>query len=153
MNYPLRGKYLDDFKEGEVILTPARTVTEADVSCFAGLTGDYNPLHTSEEFAKDHSMFKTRIAHGLLGLSILSGLLNQTGLMEGTTIAFIESNDKFTGPLRFGDTVMGHVTVKEVKPSSKPGRGILKLYCELRNQNDEVVIVQEQVLMMKRKDD
>lgn len=152
MQYPLRGKYLDDFKVGEVILTGARTVTEADVSCFAGLTGDYNPLHTSEEFAKDHSMFKTRIAHGLLGLSILSGLLNQTCLMEGTTIAFIESHDKFTGPLRFGDTVIGHITVMEVIPSSKPDRGILKLKAELKNQKDEVIIQQDQVLLMKRKE-
>jgi len=152
MNYPLRGKYLDEFTEGEVILTSARTVTEADTNCFAGLTGDYNPLHTNEEFAKENSPFKTRIAHGLLGLAIMSGLLNQTLTMEGTTLAFVETHAKFTGPLHFGDTVMVRATVKEVKPSSKPGRGILKLDVVLVNQDDKVVTEQEIVLMMKRKE-
>ena len=148
----LRGKFLDDFKVGDTYLTPARTVTEADVCLFAGLTGDYNPLHTNEEWAKANSVFKTRIAHGLLGLTILSGLINQIGFMEGTTLAVVETREKFQGAIHFGDTLVGHVTVTEVKPSSsKPDRGILKKECELRNQKGEVVIWHEQVILMRRK--
>jgi len=151
MNYLLRGKHLDEFSVGDKYITSARTITEADVACFAGLTGDYNPLHTNEEFAKEHSIFKTRIVYGMLGLSILAGLFNQTGMVEGTTIAFLESHEKFLGPIKFGDTVVGHIAVTEVKPSSKPDRGILKLECELRNQNNEITIWQEMTLLQKYK--
>lgn len=152
MEYVLRGKYLDEFSVGQQFVSPARTIAEADVACFAGLTGDYNPLHTNEEFAKEHSIFKTRIAHGLLGLSIMSGQLNQLGMMEGTTIAFIESTDKFVGPIRIGSTVVTKATVSEIKFSSKPGKGILKFEVELVDQDDNVAIKQSMTLMMKTKD-
>ena len=151
MNYVLRGKYLEDFTVGQIIRTGARTVCEGDVSLFAGLTGDYNPLHTNEEFAKTETVFGTRIAHGLLGLTIMSGLLNQMGLMEGTCIAFIESSERFKSPLLFGDTVFCEVEVIDIKFAKKPDRGILTMTNKMYNQRDELVTEQTQVLMMKRK--
>ena len=152
MNYLLRGKYLEDFVVGDVFFTPARTVSEADVCAFACLTGDFNPLHMNEEWAKEHSVFKTRIGHGMFGVALISGLINQTGMMEGTTIAVIETHIKFTGPLMIGDTVVARCTVTEVKPSSKPGRGVLKLDCDLVNQNDDVSVKQEIVLLVKTRE-
>ncbi|MDL2219216.1 dehydratase [Ruminococcaceae bacterium OttesenSCG-928-O06] len=149
MEYAMRGKYLEDFTVGEAFLTAARTITEADVVCFAGLTGDYTPLHTNEFFGKEHTPFGTRIAHGLLGLSIMSGLMTQTGFTEGTVLAFMQSSERFLKPILFGDTVVAKVMVKEVRPSSKPGRGVLTLTAQLLNQRDEVVTEQEQVLLMK----
>ena len=149
MDYMLRGKYLEDFIVGDVFVTPARTVSEADVCAFACLTGDFNPLHMNEEWSKEHSVFKTRIGHGMFGVALISGLINQTGMMEGTTIAVIETHIKFTGPLIFGDTVAARCTVTEVKPSSKPGRGILKLDCDLVNQNGDVSVKQEIVILVK----
>ncbi len=131
--------FLEDFKAGEVHTSPARTVTEADVVAFSGLSGDYNPIHTDAEFGAA-SQFKQRIAHGMLGLSILSGLGSRSGMLEGTAIAFLGIEEwKFSKPILFGDTVHVRMTVAEVRPSSKPGAGVLKRRMELLNQRGEVV--------------
>ena len=77
--YQFRGLYLEEFEVGKEYFSPARTITEADVTNFAGLSGDFNPLHTDEEFAKQN-LFGTRIAHGALGFIISTGLSNQMGI-------------------------------------------------------------------------
>lgn len=131
--------HLEDFKVGQETRTPARTVTEADVVAFAGLSGDFNPIHTDAEFAAA-TPFKQRIAHGALGLSIATGLGARTGMLDGTAIAFLGIEDwRFTRPIFFGDTVHVRMTVTEVRPSSKPGSGVLKRRMELLNQRGEVV--------------
>ena len=96
--------YFEDFELGQEFITRSRTITEADVVAFAGLSGDFNPLHTDEEFAKK-TVFGTRIAHGLLGLSIASGLINQLGIAEKTVMAFLGLNWTFKAALKFGDTI------------------------------------------------
>ncbi len=149
MEYHLRGRYYEDFVVGDETRTNARTVTEADVAAFACLTGDFNPLHTNEEYAREHTMYGRRIAHGLLGLSLLTGLLNQTGMMEGTTLAFIESSEQYKAPLFMGDTVMAVIRIADKRPSQKPGRGVVTMQLQLANQRDEVVIDQRQVLLFK----
>ena len=146
--YQSRGLYLEDFEIGKTYTTAARTITEADVVNFAGLSGDFNPLHMDEEFAKSN-LFGTRIAHGALGFILSTGLSNQTGLYEGTTIAFLECTVKYPAPLKIGDTVDVCVTPTETRHSSKPGKGILKQSVRLVNQEDTVVMESEQVLMMK----
>lgn len=148
VEYQLKGLYLEEFEVGKTYCTPARTVTEADVVNFAGLSGDYNPLHTDEEFAKQN-LFGTRIAHGALGFIISTGLSNQLGIYEGTTIAFLECSVKYPAPLRIGDTVHALITPTEAKHSSKPGRGILKQRLQLVNQDGTIVMESDQVLMMK----
>ena len=115
---------------------------------FAGLSGDYNPLHTDEEFAKKN-LFGTRIAHGALGFAISTGLSNQMGIFEGTTVAFLECTVKYPAPLKIGDTIHALITPTETKHSSKPGRGILKQQLQLVNQDGTVVMESDQVLMMK----
>ena len=146
--YQQRGLFLEDFEIGREYISPARTVTEADVVNFAGISGDYNPLHTDEEFAKQN-MFGTRIAHGALGFIISTGLSNQMGIYEGTTIAFMECTVKYPAPLMIGDTVHVAVTPTEAKHSSKPGRGILKQRLQLINPDEKVIMESDQVLMMK----
>lgn len=146
--YQFRGLYLEDFEVGRTYCSPARTVTEADVVNFAGLSGDYNPLHTDEEFARQ-GLFGTRIAHGALGFAISTGLSNQMGIYEGTTIAFLECTVKYPAPLKIGDTIHVAVTPTETKHSSKPGKGILKQHLELVNQEGTVIMESEQTLMMK----
>ncbi len=84
----MSGKYLDEWVVGDEFVTPSRTITETDVVMFAAMSGDYNELHTSNEFMKT-SNFKQRIVHGLLGLAISHGLLFRLGLLEGTAIAFL----------------------------------------------------------------
>jgi acyl dehydratase len=131
--------YLEDFKVGEETVTPARTLTEADVVVFAGLSGDYNPIHTDAEFAAA-TPFGRRIAHGVLGLAVVTGLAARTGMLDGTALAFLGIEDwKFSKPILLGDTVHVRMKVTEVRPSSKPGSGVLRRRMELVNQRGEVV--------------
>ncbi len=145
------GRYLDQFVLGETHITPGRTITETDVTMFAALTGDYNEIHTSEEYAKN-SNFGKRIAHGLLLLSISHGLISRLDMIDGTGIGFAEIEDwKFKAPVFFNDTVYVKVTVTEIRNSrTKPDRGILKLFLQVVNQHDQVVQEGTKVLMMKR---
>ena len=146
-------RYYDDFTVDETIVTRGRTVTEADIVNFAGLSGDYNELHTSEEFGKG-TMFGTRIAHGLLGLTIASGLFTRTELCLQTAknlIAFLGLEWKFKGPIKIGDTVTVKVKIIDKKETKNPERGIFILKRELVNQRGEVVQEGETPLMIKRK--
>jgi acyl dehydratase len=142
--------YFEDFELGSEYVTRSRTITEADVVAFAGLSGDFNPLHVDEEFAKK-TMFGTRIAHGLLGLSVASGLINQMGIGEGTVMAFLGLTWNFKGAIRFGDTITVHQRVAEKRETSKMDRGILRMSITVLNQNGEVVQDGEHVLMVKRR--
>ncbi len=146
--YVGRGLYLEDFELGKMMRSPGRTITEADVANFAGLSGDYNPLHTDEEFAKT-TMFGTRIAHGALGFIISTGLSNQLGVYEGTVIAFMECTVKYCAPLMIGDTIHVEIIPTEAIHSSKPGRGVLKQKLTLVNQNGKTIMESDQVLMVK----
>ena len=145
------GKFFDDWAEGEEYITPSRTLTETDVVMFAAMTGDYNELHTSEEFMKN-SQFGKRIVHGLLGLAISHGLLFRTSFLEGTAIAFLGIDSwKFEAPLFFGDTIRVRIRVAEKKPSrSKPDRGIVKLFLEVVKQDETVAQSGCKTLMIKR---
>ena len=142
------GLYLEDFEIGKEYESLGRTVTEADVVNFAGVSGDFNPLHMDEEFAKQN-MFGRRVAHGALGFIISNGLENQMGIFEGTTIAFMECTIKYTAPLIIGDTVHVVLIPTETRHSSKPGKGILKADLKLVNQEGQVIMESSRVLMMK----
>ena len=146
----MRGKYFEEFTEGDVITTARRTVTEADVMAFAGISGDFNPLHTDEEFMKD-SPFGGRIAHGLLSVAIGTGLINQLGIFEGTNLALLNMDIKFAGAVKFGDTIHLELRTLEKKDTSKPEKGIITFEANVMNQEDKVVVEMKWVLMMKRK--
>src|SRR6202000_983849 len=90
---------------GDEFTTPGRTIGEYEIAQFAGLSGDYNPIHTDATFAAA-SPFGQRIAHGLLGLSVLTGLVNRLGIFETCTIALLGIEDwRFISPVFAGDTV------------------------------------------------
>ena len=146
--YNPKGFYLEDYEIGREYTSQGRTITDADVVNFAGVSGDFNPLHTDEEFGKANQ-FGKRIAHGALGFIISNGLNNQMGIAEGTTIAFIECTVKYTAPLLIGDTVHIVVIPTEVIHSSKPGKGILKQLVKLVNQDERVIMESNQTLMVK----
>lgn len=147
MEYKFQGKRYEEFKIGEEYTTAARTITEADISTFAGLSGDYNPLHTNEEFA-NKTPLKSRIAHGMLTASISTGLANQSRIFEGTTIAVLSMTFRYTGVVRPGDTIKLIFSPREMKESSKPGRGIITFDIKVVNQREEDVIKGEWVVMM-----
>jgi 3-hydroxybutyryl-CoA dehydratase len=135
---PPRGLYFEEFEVGMKVASPGRTITEADVVMFAGLSGDYNQLHTDEVFAQG-AQFGSRVAHGLLGLSIASGLATRLGLMEATVEAFRGLDWTFRRPIYFGDTI--HVTVEVVNTRAikRIGGGIVDFEVEIVNQDGEVV--------------
>lgn len=144
-----QGMTFDQLTVGDKFVSPRRTVTEADVVAFAGLSGDYNPLHTDAEFAKA-TPFGERIAHGMLIASIGTGLGNQMGVLEGTTLALMEQVIRYKGPVKFGDTVHIELIVKEKRETSKPDRGVVIFDVPVVNQRGENVIEMQWTLLMKR---
>jgi acyl dehydratase len=138
----------NEFEIGAHFISQARTVTEADVIAFAGLSGDFNPLHTNEEFGKN-TPFGKRIAHGILIQAMATGMANWTGIFEGTTIALMEQTIRYKNVIFFGDTVHLDLEVMEKKPTSKPDRGIVRFAARVVNQRDEVVQEGEWTLLMK----
>ena len=132
------GLYFEEFSVGQTVLTEKRTITEDDIMTFARLSGDDNRIHTDPEFSKT-TMFGKQIAHGLLGLSIASGLAWQTGILDGTVIAFREVNEwKFVKPVFIGDTIQVNLNVKETKALPRIGGGSVTITLEVKNQNEEV---------------
>ena len=135
-----RGLYFEEFETGQEIITPARTISESDIVTFAGLSGDYNAIHTDAEFSRG-TPYGQRIAHGLLGLSIASGLAMRTGFMEGTVMAFREINEwKFTRPIMIGDTIHVVITVVETKAMPRLGGGLVVINLDVKNQRDETTM-------------
>ncbi|MFA4916960.1 MAG: MaoC/PaaZ C-terminal domain-containing protein [Syntrophales bacterium] len=146
-------RFFEDLEIGEEYTSPSRTVTEADIVNFAGLSGDYNELHTSEEFCKN-STFGTRIGHGLLGLCIASGLFTRSDFYLQTTkntIAFLGLSWKFKGPIKIGDTLTLKLTLIDKKETKNPERGIFILKREVYNQRGEIVQEGETQSMIKRR--
>jgi acyl dehydratase len=128
--------YFDDFFIGQKFVTKARTVTEEDVVNFAALSWDHNRLHTDAEYAAS-TKYGQRIAHGLLGMIIHSGLAYQ--LTEESILAFLELTWQFKLPIYIGDTIHVEQTVKEMREISKPNQGILTFEKEVFNQKGDVV--------------
>ncbi|MFQ5999208.1 MAG: MaoC/PaaZ C-terminal domain-containing protein [Candidatus Bathyarchaeia archaeon] len=146
-------EYLEDFKVGEKTVSPGRTVTEADIVMFAGLSGDWNELHTNAEYMKE-SPFGQRIAHGLLTLSIASGLELRAGAISPRLIIAFLGMDKvrFTAPVFIGDTIRIESEIIEARPSkSMPGAGILVFKNTVKNQRDEDVATWETAIMVRRR--
>jgi len=140
MDQRYRGMYFEEFEVGQTIRSPGRTVTEADVVLFAGLSGDFNTIHTDAEYAAT-TPFGARVAHGLLGLALASGLAVRTGIMEGTVLAFREIISwKFSRPVFIGDTIHIIIEVEETKAIPRLGGGSLLLAVDVRNQDNETVM-------------
>ena len=132
------GLYFEEFTVGQKTVTEKRTITEADIMSFAKLSGDDNRIHTDPEYSKTMP-FGRQIAHGLLGLSIASGLSWQTGLMDGTVISFREVKEwKFVKPVFIGDVIYVELVNTETKALPRIGGGSVTINLEVKNQNDEV---------------
>lgn len=142
-------RYFDEIQVGEEYVSPGRTITEADIVLFAGLSGDYNVLHTDAEFMK-RSIFGERIAHGLLGLAVQSGLLAR-GMRPYATLAFLGLRWKFKGPIKIGDTITVRAKVLDKRETSKKDRGIITLQRLVVNQKGEVVQEGETDVMVERR--
>ncbi|NTU29766.1 acyl dehydratase [Brevibacillus sp. HB1.1] len=154
MNISEQILYFEDFEVGTCFTSPARTITEADVVNFAGLSGDYNALHVDAEYAKS-SIYGERVAHGLLGLAVSSGLFTRTELnrrMAPSLIALLGIQSwRFLGPLKIGDTIQLEVEIVEKEETSKPDRGIVFFKRKMLNQRGEVVQEGTTPMLIRRK--
>jgi acyl dehydratase len=149
MTYKYKGKTFDEFKVGDEFTTASRTIAEADVVNFAGLSGDFNPLHTDEEFGKS-TPFKGRVAHGMLSVAIATGLANQLGIFEGTTVALLSMTISYKGVAKFGDTIHLVLKVVDKKETSKGDKGIATFDTTVYNQNDDTIVEGQWVVMLRK---
>jgi acyl dehydratase len=142
-------RYFEEIQVGEEYESPGRTVTETDIVLFAGLSGDYNILHTDAEFMKQ-SIFGERIAHGLLGLAIQAGLFTRA-TQPYATLAFVGLRWRFKNPIKIGDTIRVLARVLAKKETAKPDRGLITLERKVLNQRSEVEQEGETDLMVERR--
>ncbi|WP_214366329.1 MaoC/PaaZ C-terminal domain-containing protein [Pseudonocardia sp. H11422] len=132
------GLYFEDYAVGDRFTSPGRTVTESDVVTFAGLSGDFNPLHVDAEAAAE-SPFGQRVAHGLLVMAIASGLSNQMGIFAGTSLGLLGFQDwRFKAPVLFGDTIHVEMEMRDLKRSRTGDRGVVTYLRQVINQKGEV---------------
>ena len=131
------GRSYEEFEVGQRFETPRRTVIEADISSFAGLTADFNPVHMDEVFAAQTD-FKGRIAHGPMIVGMAFGLGSRADIMDGTVLALLEIGWKFVQPVRPGDTISAVFTVLEKRPTRTPDRGVVTMQIDVLNQRGEV---------------
>ena len=145
-----RGRYFSEFEIDQSFTSGGRTITETDVVNFAGISGDYNPLHIDATFAAK-TPFKQRIAHGMLSAAISTGLGQTLGVFEGTTIALMDQTFTYKGAVFFGDTIRLRLTVESTKLSSRGGKGVVVFRSEVLNQDDKAVIVGTWTVLMRDK--
>jgi acyl dehydratase len=131
--------YYEDLSEGQTFTSPARTVTETDLVSFAMLSGDWNAIHTDEEFARE-TFYGKRVVHGLFGLSMMTGLLDRTGLFGGSAIAMLGISDwQFKAPIFVDDTLHFEMEIVSKRLTGGGDRGIIDRKFALINQSGEVV--------------
>ncbi len=147
MNLKLPPYTFDDFQVGMKMKSQGLTVTETHIMQFAGLTGDYNPLHVDDLFARE-TIFEGRVAHGLLIQALAVGLF--APLVAGTTIALLEVHSRFLKPVKIGDTIYVESEVVDKKPSEKYNGGVITFKHEVKNQRDETVATIETKLLIAR---
>jgi len=148
--YRPRGMYFEEFTEATEVVSMGRTITESDIVNFAGVSGDFNTIHTDAQFGKA-TPYGERIAHGLLVLSVATGLATRLGFMEGTVIAFIGLEWKFKGAVKIGDTVHLVAKVKQTKAMRAMGGGFVVFDVRVLNQRNEVVQQGEWTVLVKSK--
>ena len=148
---PTQGLYFEEYTVGDAITSQGRTVTEGDIVSFAMLSGDWNPLHTDAEAARQ-TPYGERIAHGLLVLSMATGLAERLGFMNQTVIGFMGLEWQFRAAVRIGDTVRVQATVSELKPMARLGGGYVTFKVQILNQEDKAVQRGTWTILVKSKE-
>lgn len=148
---PPRGRYFEDFLEGEVLLTGRRTITSTDIVNFACLSGDFNDVHCNHEYARS-THFGEPIAHGPLVFAIGAGLNYASGINDGTLLAMVGIDGwRMIRPVVHGDTIQVRSTVTSKRATSQHDRGIVNFHREYLNQHGEVVQELYAAIMYKRR--
>lgn len=117
--------YYEDFEVGQIFRSPARTITEADLTIFSMVSGDWNPIHSDAEFARA-TPYGQRIVHGVLGIAIMTGMFDRLGVFDGSALALLGIDDwRFRAPILVGDTIHMEMEITAKRPTSKGDRGII----------------------------
>lgn len=145
-----RGKYFDDLEVGERFVTLGRTVTETDLVTWVALTGTREEMFMNREFARK-TMFGQTIIPAPLTQALASGLFSLTGVLHGTTVAFLGGQMRALAPLFLGDTIRDEVEVSNKKHTSKPDRGVVTLLHTVTNQHGQAVVSFNTSFMMWRR--
>jgi acyl dehydratase len=145
------GRAYEEFEVGQRFETPRRTVSDADIDSFAGLTADINPVHMDAVFAAQ-SGFNGRITHGPMIVGMAFGLGSRADVMDGTVLALLEIGWKFVKPVRPGDTISAVFTVLDKREIRAVDRGVVTLQIDVLNQHGEVVQTGTAKTLIRRKD-
>lgn len=141
-----RPLYFEDYEVGMEFTTPGRTITEADIVNFAGISGDFYGIHVDEEHAR-RSFFGGRVAHGMLTISIVTGLWFRLGIFEGPLLAFYGIDRlRWTKPVKPGDTIWAKITV--ISKEERSSGGIVTFRNEVFNQRGELVAIFDAKLLI-----
>ncbi len=151
LKFQPRGLHFEDFAIGQKMITSGRTITEADIVNFAGVTGDFNQIHIDAVYAAQDT-FGQRIAHGLLIQSIAVGLVVQSGMIEGTTLAFRELSTKFSLPVFIGETIHVVGEVVQTKAFRRLGGGNVTFKYSVINNEGKTVQRGEWIMLIKSKE-
>ncbi len=146
-----KGLYFEDLELGQTLSTKGRTITEADVVNFAGLSGDFNPIHVDAEFAS-HTEYGQRISHGALGLSIATGMSYQAGFLEDTVMAFLSLEWKYSAPIFIGETIHCTLAITDLKLMRRLGGGKVTLEVKVIKQDDTVAQRGTWTLLVRSRD-
>jgi acyl dehydratase len=139
----------EDFAIGQTYTTRGRTITEADIVNFAGISGDFHPLHMDAQYAGG-TLFGRRIAHGLLSLTVVSGLSQELGHLKGSITAFVGLNWQFKKPVFIGDTIYEEQIIADKRETGK-GNGVVTIHCRVINQQGEVIQEGDRIVMVARR--
>lgn len=143
-------RYFEDFEIGTEAESPRRTITDADIVIFAGLSGDHNPHHTDDIFAAQ-SVFKKRMAHGALTFSISTGLGVRMSTPNPAVIAFYGVDKlRFVRPVFIGDTIQLRKRVEETEAKDAK-RGVVQFESTVVNQNNQVVLKYHDLVLIQRR--
>ncbi|MDD2546558.1 MAG: MaoC/PaaZ C-terminal domain-containing protein [Burkholderiaceae bacterium] len=135
----MHSRYFEDFQVGEQFTSTGRTVTEADLTLFNMLSGDWNPIHADVEFAAK-TRFGQRLVHGAFGIALLTGFMHQMGVFETTAVAMMNLKEwAFKAPILIGQTLHLQMTIAELDPGQSARVGRLGRHLQLRDQHDQVV--------------
>ena len=150
MLYKHRGKYFEELNVGDEFYTPAKTITETDVVTFAQVSGDWNPLHIDDEYAKT-THFRQRPAHNLLCVSLASGFTSMLGIFEGTVTAFTNISWSFYKGVVIGDTISAKIVITDKRETEHRGSGHVTVDTLIYNQHDELVSEGKKEYLIRRK--
>lgn len=131
--------YFEDLEVGDTWVSVGRTITESDIVNFAGLSGDFNPIHLDVE-SSAKSRYGQRVAHGVLGISVATGLIDSIGVFRDSMIAMLGIDEwRFRAPVFIGDTIHLELSIAELRATSRGNRGVVRRGLKLVNQRDEIV--------------